>query len=100
MRQRGCVLGHSERNLGAWRAKSRSMAHTHYGNHVERMEITKNVETDRLEEEEEIHFSKQKHIVQSVVCLNTSISNNKKILHYSIKEYLLQIQYTYIAICI
>ena len=29
-------------------------------------------------EEEEIYFSKQKHSVQSVVCLNTIISNNKK----------------------
>ena len=60
MRQRGCVLGLSQRNLGAWRAKSRSLMHSHYGNHVERMEMTKNVETDRLEEEKEIYFSKQK----------------------------------------
>ena len=30
------------------------------------------------EEEEEIYFSKQKHSVQPVVCLNTVISNNKK----------------------
>ena len=29
-------------------------------------------------EEEEIYFSKQNHSVQSVVCLNTIISNNKK----------------------
>ena len=42
--------------------------------------------------EEEIYFSKQKHSVQSVVCLNITISNNKKILHYIIKEYVLQIQ--------
>ena len=91
MRQRGCVLGHSERNLGAWRAKSRSMAHTHYGNHVERMEITKNVETDRSEEEE-VYFSKQKRSVQSVVCLNTCISNNKRYYITVLKEYLLQIQ--------
>ena len=30
------------------------------------------------EEEEKIYFSKQKHSVQPVVCLNTIISNNKK----------------------
>ena len=30
------------------------------------------------EEEEKIYFSKQKHSVQPVVCLNTVISNNKK----------------------
>ena len=45
------------------------------------------------EEEEDIYFSKQKHNVQSVVCLNTIISKNKKILHYSIKEYVLHIQW-------
>ena len=33
---------------------------------------------NRQKEEEEIYFLKQKHSVQSVVCLNTVISSNKK----------------------
>ena len=36
-------------------------------------------EEEEEEEEEEIYFSKQKHSVQSVVCLNTIISNKKNI---------------------
>ena len=35
-------------------------------------------EEEEEEEEEEIYLSKQKHSVQSVVCLNTIISNNKE----------------------
>ena len=54
------------------------------------------METDRSEEEE-VYFSKQKHSVQSVVCLNTCISNNKRYYITVLKEYLLQIQW-YIAI--
>ena len=40
------------------------------------------------EEEKQIYFSKQKHSVELVVCLNTYISN-KKILHYNIEKYVL-----------
>ena len=36
-------------------------------------------------QEEEIYFSKQKHSVQPVVCLNNI--SNKKTLHYNIEEY-------------
>ena len=46
------------------------------------------------EEKEKIYFPKQKHRVQSVACLNTIISNNKKILHYSIKEYMYLYKYS------
>ena len=39
----------------------------------------KGEEEEEEEEEEEIYLSKQKHSVQSVVCLNAIISNKKNI---------------------
>ena len=44
-------------------------------------------------EEEEIYFSKQKHSVQPVVCLNTIISNNKKYYITVLKNMYLHLQW-------
>ena len=62
------------------------------GNNIAFASLSRQEEEE--EEEEKIYFPKQKHRVQSVVCLNTIISNNKKILHYSIKEYMYLYKYS------
>ena len=48
-------------------------------------------EEEEEEEEENIYFSKQKHSVQSVVFLNSIISNNKKY-YITVLKNVLQIQ--------